>query len=192
MTPSRRWPVISALGVIQILTWGSSFYLPAVLAGPVAQDTGWPLAWVVGGLTLGLLVAGSSAPFAAHATAAQTTRLAAGYGPLRPAGELLALPEGFSYTVLAESGTTTVGGYAVAGSQDAMGAFARAGGGSTIVCNHEIGGADDGAVPAEGVVQLSRHRIGLRHRADAEGGEDGEQCKCRSEEFAEAAADTGS
>lgn len=45
---------------------------------------------------LGLLVAGSSAPFAAHATAAQTTRLAAGYGPLRPAGKLLALPEGFS------------------------------------------------------------------------------------------------
>ena len=110
---------------------------------------------------LGLLVAGSSAPFAAHATAAQTTRLAAGYGPLRPAGELLALPGGFSYTVLAESGTTTVGGYAVAGSQDAMGAFARAGGGSTIVCNHEIGGADDGAVP---------HVDGLVYDRGAKGG----------------------
>ena len=60
---------------------------------------------------LGLLVAGSAAPFAAHASAAQTTRMAAGYGPLKPAGPLLALPKGFSYTVLAESGTTTVGGY---------------------------------------------------------------------------------
>jgi len=54
--------VISALGVVQILTWGSSFYLPAVLAGPVAEDTGWPLAWVVGGLSLGLLVAAFASP----------------------------------------------------------------------------------------------------------------------------------
>jgi predicted MFS family arabinose efflux permease len=59
---SRPWPVISALGVVQILTWGSSFYLPAVLAGPVAESTGWPLAWVVGGLALGLLVAALASP----------------------------------------------------------------------------------------------------------------------------------
>ena len=118
---------------------------------------------VLGGTTgaLGLLVAGSAAPFASHASAAQTTRLAAGYGPLRRAGELLALPEGFSYTVLAEAGTTTVGGYRVAGNQDAMGAFARPGGGSTIVCNHEVGGSDDGAVP---------HLDGLVYDRGAKGG----------------------
>ncbi len=62
MPPVRRWPVISALGVIEILAWGSSFYLPAVLAGPIAESTGWPLAWVVGGLTLGLLVAAFASP----------------------------------------------------------------------------------------------------------------------------------
>ncbi|KMO37469.1 MFS transporter [Methylobacterium variabile] len=62
MPPARRWPVISALGVVEILAWGSSFYLPAVLAGPVAETTGWPLAGVVGGLTLGLLVAAAAAP----------------------------------------------------------------------------------------------------------------------------------
>ena len=110
---------------------------------------------------LGLLVAGSAAPFASHASAAQTTRLASGYGPLARAGELLALPEGFSYTVLAESGTTTVGGYAVAGSQDAMGTFARPGGGSAIVCNHEIGGSDDSVVP---------HVDGLVYDKGAKGG----------------------
>ncbi|WKV16055.1 DUF839 domain-containing protein [Janibacter limosus] len=110
---------------------------------------------------LGLLVAGSAAPFASHASAAQTTRLAAGYGKLTPAGPLLALPEGFSYTVLAESGTTTVGGYAVAGSRDAMGCFARPGGGSTIVCNHELGGSDDDLVP---------HVDGLVYDAGAKGG----------------------
>nr|WP_245337538.1 MFS transporter [Shinella sp. HZN7] len=46
----------------QILAWGSSYYLLAVLAQPIASDTGWPLAWVVGGLSLGLLVAGIVSP----------------------------------------------------------------------------------------------------------------------------------
>ena len=62
MEGARRWPVISALGVVQILAWGSSFYLPAVLAGPIAQETGWPLGWVVAGLSLGLLVAAFVSP----------------------------------------------------------------------------------------------------------------------------------
>jgi predicted MFS family arabinose efflux permease len=51
------------LGVTQILAWGSSYYLPAVLARPIADDTGWPLTWVVGGLSLGLLTSGLAAPF---------------------------------------------------------------------------------------------------------------------------------
>ncbi|WP_456016641.1 MFS transporter [Methylorubrum populi] len=48
--------------MVEILAWGSSFYLPAVLAGPIAADTGWPLAWVVGGLSIGLLVAAIASP----------------------------------------------------------------------------------------------------------------------------------
>ncbi len=58
----RRWPVISALGVVMIFTWGSSYYLMAVLAGPIAADTGWPLAWIMGALSAGLLAAGLIAP----------------------------------------------------------------------------------------------------------------------------------
>lgn len=54
--------VIPALGVTQILAWGSSYYLMAVLAKPVADDTGWPFAWVVGGLCLGLFTAGLVSP----------------------------------------------------------------------------------------------------------------------------------
>ncbi|WP_349775237.1 MFS transporter [Methylorubrum extorquens] len=48
--------------MVEILAWGSSFYLPAVLAGPISGDTGWPLAWVVGGLSVGLLVAAIASP----------------------------------------------------------------------------------------------------------------------------------
>jgi MFS family permease len=59
--PPRRL-IIAALGVTQIFAWGSSYYLPAVLARPIAADTGWPFPWVVGGLSLGLLAAGLASP----------------------------------------------------------------------------------------------------------------------------------
>jgi len=54
--------VISALGVGQILAWGTSFYFPAVFAEPIVKDTGWQLAWVVSGTSIGLLVAGLISP----------------------------------------------------------------------------------------------------------------------------------
>src|SRR6056297_1155574 len=61
MTPPRA-VVISALGVTQILAWGSTYYLLAVLAEPIARETGWPLTMVVGGLTLGLIAASIVSP----------------------------------------------------------------------------------------------------------------------------------
>jgi predicted MFS family arabinose efflux permease len=65
-TPNARAPsrlvVICALGFAQILSWGTSFYFPAVLAAPIVADTGWPLAWVVGGTSVGLLTGGLISP----------------------------------------------------------------------------------------------------------------------------------
>ncbi len=55
---SERTRTISALGVIEIFAWGSSFYLPAVLAEPIALDTGWSRGAVTGGVSVGLLAAG--------------------------------------------------------------------------------------------------------------------------------------
>jgi MFS family permease len=55
--------------VTQIFAWGTSYYLPAVLAAPIVADTGWPLAWVVGGLSLGLLMAGVISPWIGRAIA---------------------------------------------------------------------------------------------------------------------------
>jgi MFS family permease len=60
--PQRRGIVITALGLTQILAWGSSYYLPAVLAKPIASATGWRPIWAVGGLSIGLLVAGLVSP----------------------------------------------------------------------------------------------------------------------------------
>lgn len=59
---SRLLFVVSVLGVTQILAWGSSYYLLAVLATPIAEDTGWPFGWVIGGVSLGLLTAGIVSP----------------------------------------------------------------------------------------------------------------------------------
>jgi predicted MFS family arabinose efflux permease len=61
-TGHHRQITIGALGVVQIFTWGTSFYLPAVLAAPIAEDTGWPLSGVVGGLSLGLFAAALISP----------------------------------------------------------------------------------------------------------------------------------
>lgn len=61
--PEGRLAVTSALGVTQILAWGSSYHLPAVLAKPIAADTGWSLAWVVSGLSVGLLTSALVASF---------------------------------------------------------------------------------------------------------------------------------
>jgi MFS family permease len=54
--------LIAVLGFTQCLAWGSSYYLLAVLAKPIAAETGWSLTWVVAGLSLGLLIAGVASP----------------------------------------------------------------------------------------------------------------------------------
>ncbi|MDH4567049.1 MFS transporter [Pseudomonas sp. BN414] len=57
---------IAFLGVAQILVWGGSFFLMAVLADPVVADTGWPREWVYGALSVGILVSGVLAPGASR------------------------------------------------------------------------------------------------------------------------------
>jgi predicted MFS family arabinose efflux permease len=57
-----RLAVVSAIGIGQILAWGSTYYLPTVLAVPIAEDTGWPLGWLFGALSLGLVASGLVSP----------------------------------------------------------------------------------------------------------------------------------
>lgn len=53
---------IILLGLLQILSWGGSFYLLGVLADPIAADTGWPHQWVLGAASIGLVVASLLSP----------------------------------------------------------------------------------------------------------------------------------
>ena len=73
-----------------------------------------------------------------------------GYGPLidDPAG-LLSLPAGFTYTVIAESGKTTLdSGEPSPSDVDGAASFVRHGGnGSVLVVNHEISGSEPYPVP---------------------------------------------
>ena len=57
-----RGVVIAALGCMQILSWGSTFYLLPVLARPIVADTGWPYDRVMAGVALGLLAGGLVSP----------------------------------------------------------------------------------------------------------------------------------
>ena len=54
------------MGIGQILAWGSSYYLLAVLAGPMARATGWSDSWIIGALSLGLLTSGLVSPRVGH------------------------------------------------------------------------------------------------------------------------------
>jgi MFS family permease len=59
---SRRTVVVLVLGGLQILAYGTTFYLLAILAAPIAHDTGWPYPHVVAGVSVGLLFAGIVSP----------------------------------------------------------------------------------------------------------------------------------
>jgi MFS family permease len=57
------WRAVSVLGVTQIIAWGTIFYSPVLTAPLIVTETGWSLSFVMGGFSLGLLVAGLVSPF---------------------------------------------------------------------------------------------------------------------------------
>lgn len=52
-----------ALGVTQIVGYGSLYYAFSVLAPAMSADFGWSTEWIFGALTLSLLIGGFAAPF---------------------------------------------------------------------------------------------------------------------------------
>src|SRR5690349_22436573 len=57
------WRAVSVLGITQIIAWGTIFYSLVLTAPLIAAETGWSLSFIMGGFSLGLLIAGLVAPF---------------------------------------------------------------------------------------------------------------------------------
>ena len=64
MEPTTRRSTVVALGLSQTLAWASSYYLPAVLAAPMARELGVPVQWVFGAFSAALVISAVLGPYA--------------------------------------------------------------------------------------------------------------------------------
>jgi predicted MFS family arabinose efflux permease len=55
-------PIIVALGTTQTLAWASSYYLPAILADPIARDLGVSSNWIFGAFSAALVISALIGP----------------------------------------------------------------------------------------------------------------------------------
>ena len=63
----RRWRTVAALGSAQTLAWASSYYLPAMLAAPMARELGVTTPTVFAAFSLALVVSALIGPLAGRA-----------------------------------------------------------------------------------------------------------------------------
>lgn len=62
MTLTERLPVILKLGSAQVVAWGSSYYLTAILGDPIAESLGVSSNWVFGCFSVSLLLMSAAGP----------------------------------------------------------------------------------------------------------------------------------
>ena len=58
----RQLPIILALGTTQTLAWASSYYLPAILADPIAHELGISTNWFFAAFSGALIISGLLGP----------------------------------------------------------------------------------------------------------------------------------
>src|ERR1700684_4593041 len=58
----RQLPIILALGTTQTLAWASSYYLPAILADPIANDLGVSSNWIFAAFSASLVISALLGP----------------------------------------------------------------------------------------------------------------------------------
>jgi secreted PhoX family phosphatase len=101
----------------------------------------------VGGVTAGATALQVLAARAAEAAPAETRHRPGAnvdYGPIDAVAALntgdrwLALPAGFEYTILTKTGDLMSDGSPTPRAHDGMGSFARRGGRTRLICNHEV------------------------------------------------------
>ena len=64
LSAKRRGPVVAALGTAQTIAWASSYYIPAVLAVPMAATFGLPAVWIFGAFSMAMTVSAIVGPWA--------------------------------------------------------------------------------------------------------------------------------
>jgi len=82
---------ILALGITQIIAWGTTLYALGVLGKPIAEDTGWSQSLVFGGLTIGLLVSAAVSTRVGRGIDRRGGRAVMGLGSLLMAAGLVLL-----------------------------------------------------------------------------------------------------
>jgi predicted MFS family arabinose efflux permease len=102
------WRVVSALGVAQIISWGSLYYPIAVLAAAIRDDLGVGEVAVFGSFTVGLFVSGFAAPAVGRLIDARGGRIVLASGSACAAVALAVL-------ALAQGTLTLMAGFALAG-----------------------------------------------------------------------------
>jgi len=88
---SRRTRTVLTLGTAQTLAWASSYYLPAILAAPMARDLGVSTATVFAAFSVGLVISAFLGPRAGRAIDALGGRPVLGLSNLIFAAGLVAL-----------------------------------------------------------------------------------------------------
>src|SRR5712664_2327098 len=58
----RQLPIILAVGTTQTLAWASSYYLPAILADPIARDLGVSSNWIFAAFSASLVISALLGP----------------------------------------------------------------------------------------------------------------------------------
>ena len=72
--------LIPALGVAQIISWGTLFYAIAVLGESMRNDLALSSTWLFGAFTLGLLLSGAASPIAGRLVDAKGGRFVLAWG----------------------------------------------------------------------------------------------------------------
>jgi predicted MFS family arabinose efflux permease len=83
--------VVTALGISQTLAWASSYYLPAILAEPIARSLDLPRSWIFAAFSASLLIAAFAGPRVGRAIDRRGGRDVLTLSNLVLAGGLLAL-----------------------------------------------------------------------------------------------------
>jgi MFS family permease len=119
LPPARRGWVVTSLGIAQTIGWASSYYIPAVLAAPMAASFGLSPVWVFGAFSMAMVVSATIGPLAG----ARIDRIG-GRGVLMLSNLIFAA--GLALLAVASSPVVLFAGWAIIGLGMGMGLYEAA------------------------------------------------------------------